>query len=199
MSIDVTAPINDSQWSKCYDRQSLGKIVDYVMLMAYDEHWRTSPVSGSVASLPWVEQGVVNTLKDIPSEKLILGIPFYMREWQERNINGKMKVQAKTVAMHEIDSIIKENNLKPIWLEDKGQFYVQYYQNDIVHKIWIENEKSLDKKIDLIDKYKLAGVAAWRKDFEKPEVWNLIDEKMTVKHIEKPEIVEKKHKKTKTN
>ena len=57
--------------------------------------------------------------------------------------------------------------------------------------------KSLDKKIDLIDKYKLAGVAAWRKDFEKPEVWNLIDEKMTVKHIEKPEIVEKKHKKTK--
>lgn len=199
VSIDVTAPINDSQWSKCYDRQSLGKIVDYVMLMAYDEHWRTSPVSGSVASLPWVEQGVVNTLKDIPSEKLILGIPFYMREWQERNINGKMKVQAKTVAMHEIDSIIKENNLKPIWLEDKGQFYVQYYQNDIVHKIWIENEKSLDKKIDLIDKYKLAGVAAWRKDFEKPEVWNLIDEKMTVKHIEKPEIVEKKHKKTKTN
>ena len=195
VSIDVTAPMDDSQWSKCYDRKTLGKIVDYVMLMAYDEHWRTSPVSGSVASLPWVENGVVNTLKDVPNEKLVLGLPFYMREWQEQTVAGKIKVKAKTVAMHEIDTIIKDKKLKPLWLEDKGQDYVQYQQDGAIYKIWIENEKSLDKKINLVEKYNLAGVAAWRKGFEKPEVWQLLEEKLNSKVPEETTTCIKKPKK----
>ena len=195
VSIDVTAPMDDSQWSKCYDRKTLGKIVDYVMLMAYDEHWRTSTVSGSVASLPWVENGVVNTLKDVPNEKLVLGLPFYMREWQEQTVAGKVKVKAKTVAMHEIDTIIKDKKLKPLWLEDKGQEYVQYQQDGAIYKIWIENEKSLDKKINLVEKYNLAGVAAWRKGFEKPEVWQLLEAKLNSKVPEETTTCIKKPKK----
>ena len=142
-----------------------------------------------------MENGVVNTLKDVPNEKLVLGLPFYMREWQEQTVAGKVKVKAKTVAMHEIDTIIKDKKLKPLWLEDKGQDYVQYQQDGAIYKIWIENEKSLDKKINLVEKYNLAGVAAWRKGFEKPEVWQLLEEKLNSKVPEETTTCIKKPKK----
>ena len=84
ISIDVTIPSNSGYWSKCYDRKAIAEVVDYVMLMAYDEHGAASEVSGSVASLPWVEDGIQKTLQEgVPEKKLILGMPLYMRLWQE--------------------------------------------------------------------------------------------------------------------
>jgi len=175
VSIDITVPSNTPYWSACYDRQELGKIVDYVMVMTYDEHWRTSQISGSVASLGWVDKGIAATLKYIPKEKLLMGIPFYTREWEEITENGKVKVKSKTLSMEQAEKIVKENNVQPVWLSDKGQFYVQYEKKGARYRIWLEEEKSIRLKAELVHKYGLAGAAAWRKDFEKAQIWDVLN------------------------
>lgn len=144
--------------------------------MAYDEHWRTSPVSGSVASIGWVEQGVENTLKEVPADKLILGIPLYMREWKETNQSGKTKVEAKTLSMMQSEELIKKHKVKLNWLADKGQNYFEFTANNAKYRVWVEDERSIQMKLDLVHQYKLAGVAGWRKGFEKPEIWKTVNE-----------------------
>ena len=122
ISIDVTIPSNSGYWSKCYDRKAIAEVVDYMMLMAYDEHGANSEVSGSVASLPWVEDGIQKTLQEgVPETKLILGMPLYMRLWQET----KGKVEAKTLSMAQADKAIQEKGLVPVWLPQEGQYYFE--------------------------------------------------------------------------
>lgn len=168
VSMDVTAPSNISQWSASYDRAALGAAVDYLVIMAYDEHWRTSPVSGSVASIGWVERSVVNTLKEVPAEKIILGVPFYMREWEEK---AGQKTGVRTMTMHEAKAVIAERNLTPMWLEEQGQYYFSYEKDGKTYRVWQEEERSLARKLALVEKYGLAGAAAWRKGFEDPTAW----------------------------
>lgn len=196
VSIDVTAPSNISQWSLCYDRTALGAAVDYVVIMAYDEHWRTSPVSGSVASIGWVEQGVRNTLQEIPADKIILGVPFYMREWEE--VAGR-KTSVRTMTMDEAKATIAARGLEPIWLEEEGQYYFSYEENGKLYRVWQEEERSLELKLRLVDRYNLAGVAAWRKGFESQDIWNLLQHQLkTSAKEEKTQKDEKKDLKKKS-
>ncbi|WP_019553466.1 glycosyl hydrolase family 18 protein [Propionispira raffinosivorans] len=179
VSMDITVPSETSRWSTCYNRQALGETVDYVMLMAYDEHWRTSPVSGSVASIGWVETGIINTLKSVPAHKLILGIPFYMRKWEENN----GKVTAKTLTMDAAENLIREKQLQPQWMADQGQYYFEYEEDGKLYRVWQEDARSIALKVGLADKYQLPGVAAWRKGFEKPEIWAVIDKSLNMKSV----------------
>lgn len=175
VSIDVTAPANISQWSLCYDRSALGAAVDYLVIMAYDEHWRTSPISGSVASINWVERGVRNTLREVPANKVILGVPFYMREWEETA--GK-KTGVRTMTMDEAEAVIAAHNLEPAWLEEQGQYYFSYEKDGKLYRVWQENARSLELKLELVDQYGLAGAAAWRKGFESQEIWETMQRQL---------------------
>ena len=175
MSIDATIPSGVPMWSNCYDRAALGKIVDYFMVMTYDEHWRTSPVAGSVASLGWVERGIQSTLQYVPKEKLLMGVPFYTREWRETDLgNGRVLVRASTMWMNDVENRIAQHGLTPRWLDSAGQHYIEYADDDYRYKVWIEDAKSLGLKVELANKYQLAGVAAWRKGFEKEGIWSTI-------------------------
>jgi len=174
LSIDITLPSSSSFWSRCYDRRELGRIADFVMVMAYDEHSRLSPVSGSVASLGWVDKGLAATLVEVPKEKLIMGIPFYTREWEETVKEGSVKVQSRTLSMAQAEQKITDNHAKPVWLEDKGQFYAEYAKEDKRYRIWLEDGASIKLKAELVHKYGLAGVASWRKDFETEEIWDIL-------------------------
>ncbi|HML87863.1 MAG TPA: glycosyl hydrolase family 18 protein [Methylomusa anaerophila] len=174
VSLDVTVPSNTSDWSRCYDREKLGSIVDYVMVMTYDEHWRTSPVSGPVASLDWVEKGVAATLNYVPKEKLLLGIPFYTREWEETTEYSRIKVKARTLSMEQAEKRVKEMNAPMTWLDDKGLYYTEYSKDDKLYRIWLEEERSVSLKAGLVSKYGLAGAASWRKDFEMPQIWEIL-------------------------
>ncbi len=175
VSIDVT-PISSSEtWSLFYDRKALVESVDYMMLMAYDEHWASSPKAGSVASLPWVEQSIVALLEeDIPPSKLILGIPFYTREWTEEVKDGKTNVSSRAVFMDRPQRIIKEKNLTPVFLQKPVKTISNTRKTASAKKIWIEDETSVKARIALVNKYHLAGVASWRRGFENPQAWNWI-------------------------
>ncbi|TCO73770.1 glycosyl hydrolase family 18 protein [Marinisporobacter balticus] len=175
LSMDITVPSSSKQWSKVYDRRALGKLVDYMAVMTYDEHWASSPVSGSVASVGWVEKGILNTLKSIPEEKILLGLPFYTRRWKEsKDASGKVKVESKAISMTWAKKIIDEKNAPVIWNEEVGQYYAQYNEDDAVYKIWLEDPRSIALKVDLVEKHNLAGTAAWRRGYEDVQVWAVL-------------------------
>lgn len=177
VSMDVTIKSESETWSKFYDRKALGETVDYVAVMTYDEHYAGSPVSGSVASLPWVEKGLQGILEEVPASKVLLGVPFYTRLWSEtEGEGGKVTVKQKALSMEQAAAWIKERKLTPIYDEVSGQMYVEYKdpKSNVRYKMWLEDSSSMKKRAALVKKYGLAGMASWRRGFEVPEIWNTI-------------------------
>lgn len=159
----------------CYDRKALGEAVDFIMLMAYDQHWAGGSEAGSVAELDWADRTVKNFLNTIPAQKLILGIPFYTRLWKEEpGEDGKIKLTSQALSMSAIDKIIKDNKAAVSWNETSGQFYSEYTKGGATYRVWLEDVNSVNLRTSLVHKYGLAGAAAWRLDFEQPSVWPLI-------------------------
>ncbi|MGO4500921.1 glycosyl hydrolase family 18 protein [Paenibacillus sp. 2RAB27] len=182
VSIDVTPKSTNEMWSMFYDRPALAEVVDYMMLMAYDEYWATSPKSGSVSSLPWVERSVTAllTTDKIPPSKLVLGVPFYTRQWTEETKNGKLTTTSKTLTMEAAQTIIKDKKLTPTFLADTGQNYVEYKDGSKLIRIWLEDEVSIKARLALVDKYNLAGVATWRRGFEKSAIWDVMKDNLPI-------------------
>jgi spore germination protein YaaH len=176
VSMDVTPKSNSEMWSVFYDRPALAEVIDYMMLMAYDEHWASSPVSGSVASLPWVEKSVSRLLEEdrIPPSKLILGVPFYTRLWTEESKAGKNTVTSKALSMESAQAIIKDKKLTPVLDSATGQNYAEYKDGAKLMRIWLEDETSVKARMEIVKKYDLAGIASWRRGYETPDIWNAI-------------------------
>lgn len=172
LSVDVTAPDGGSTWSMCYDRYTIGKVADYIAFMAYDQH--NSTVEGTTAGYDWVEANINKFLgqEGVSAEKIILGIPFYTLLWVE----GETPY---TVNINKVDEVLP-NNIEKEWDEDLKQYYVEYEEDGVIHKMWIEDEKSIGEKLNLVEKYKLAGAAYWTKDRESEEVLNVISEKLQI-------------------
>lgn len=171
VSMAVT-PISVSEnWSLSFDRIRLMETTDYLMLMAYDQHWATSPIAGSVAQYSWVEDSLIRVLEQIPKGKLILSIPYYTRLW---TIEGE-KVSSQALSMESANDFINEKHMELIWDEESMQYYGKVEEGDKIYKIWIEDSKSLEAKVSLVHKYDLAGVASWRKGFETEDIWTSID------------------------
>ena len=182
VSVDVGAPSgNENNWG-CCDAKALSQAVDYVALMTYDQHWSNCPYSGSVAQYSWVEDKLQATLEEVPSTKLLLGLPFYTRGWREElDSSGSTKVtQYKVFSMDGAKSEVKINNANVRWDDESGQLYAQYIKDNAIYKIWLENEDSINLKSSLVQKYNLAGVAIWEKSYAKPEVW-----KVLIKNLQK--------------
>ncbi|MCT8137999.1 peptidoglycan hydrolase [Anaerobacillus sp. CMMVII] len=179
VSMDITFISTSEMWSMFYDRKALTDIVDYMIVMAYDEHWGTSPIAGSVASFPWVERNLARLLEEIPSERLILGIPTYTRIWKEQvTEGGNIEVSSKAYSMRAIESWIEERELTPEYDEASGQDYVEFYDEEelATYKIWIENASSISKRGQMVHDYHLAGVASWNRFFANDESWEALNE-----------------------
>jgi len=183
VSIDVTPKSTNEMWSMFYDRPALSQVVDYMMVMAYDEYWATSPKSGSVSSLPWTEKSVQSLLNSekVPPNKLVLGVPFYTRLWTEEPKNGKTSVSSKTLTMEAAQAIIKDKKLTPTFSPEAGQNYVEYKEGDKLMRIWLEDEVSLKARAELVKKYNLAGLASWRRGFEVPSMWKVLQDALNEK------------------
>jgi len=179
VSIDVTPKSNSEYWSLFLDRARLGEVVDYMMVMAYDEHWASSPKAGSVSSLGWAENAIRRILEEdrVPPEKLVLGVPLYTRLWTETlDENGEIKVSSKAMGMKAVAEWIAEKNLTPVFSGKTGQNYVEYQEGDKTYKIWIEDEVSMAARMNLAKKYNLAGVASWARAFASDSIWAVMDE-----------------------
>lgn len=177
VSVDVTAPDGSETWSMCFDRHVIGDVADYIVFMAYDQYGTSSNKSGTTAGYNWVELSLNKFLKteEIESQKIILAIPLYARLWTEDS-SGKV-VKQTTVPLKNMNSIVPENANKQ-WNDDLKQYYVEYKDNSYTKKIWIEDEKSLESKISLINKNNLGGVASWEKGMETDNFWTFLQEKL---------------------
>jgi spore germination protein YaaH len=187
VSMDITFAAESSNWSSFYERKKLSNIVDYLIVMAYDEHWGSSPTAGSVASFPWVENNLQTLLKEVPNNRLILGVPLYTRLWKEQiNTDGTKTVSSKALSMEKVKAWIAEKGLTPSYDPETGQNYVEYHDEteNANYKIWIEDETSLKKRSALFTKYQLAGIASWTRSFADQTAWtalNLNQEKSVTK------------------
>lgn len=180
LSVDVTIISSSIHWSMIYQRQALAETVDYVMLMAYDEHWGSSPVAGSVASLPWVERGLRGVLEEVPPEKLLLGVPFYTRLWEIEFLEGgEEQVSSRALGMDALQAILVEHDAEAVFCPETKQNFARYEEEGKEYRVWIEDLDSLSRRLQLVEKYNLAGVAAWRRGFENKRVWTLFEEILT--------------------
>lgn len=173
VSIDLLR--GDAAWndSTAYDRAAIGEIVDYVIIMAYDEHWKGSPKAGSVASMSWVEEGIKQYLDyGIPRNKLILGIPFYVREWR-MDSSGNL-VDNRALLMKDLPTIIQQNGAVGTLDSATGQTKYTYQLDGYTHVFWAETEQTVIERVKLAKKYELAGIAAWRLGYEDAKVWESI-------------------------
>jgi len=179
VSMDITfAAGNNNNWSSFYERPKLAQVVDYLIVMAYDEHTGAASGAGSVASLPWVERNLDNLLKEVPNEKLILGVPLYARLWKEQtNAEGSTEVTAQALSMDKVKSWLTEKGLQPSYDEESGQNYAEYVAADenAIYKIWIEDELSLKKRADIAAKYQLAGIGTWSRVFGDQTAWTALN------------------------
>lgn len=178
VSIDVTIRGGSPMWSLFLDRKALGETVDYMAVMTYDQHWASSPVAGSVAELGWTEKGIADIIRedDVPPSKLLLGVPFYTYIWTEEEVDGKTRVRSRAVGISFQNNLIAEKGLEPVYDEAAGQDYVEYVEDGVRHRIWLENEKSMRARMEIVNKYGLAGVASWRRGLETPEIWDVMKE-----------------------
>lgn len=177
VSIDIGVPDGSENWSLCYDRKGLSEVVDYIIVMTYDQHWASSPTAGSTAQLSWVETYLQKTLEEVPKEKLLMGIPFYTRLWkEEKDEEGQVKVSSvAALSMDNAKKTVKNNNAQIEWDEESGQFYAEYTKEGATYKIWLEDENSIDLKSSLALKYDIAGTAIWARSFASKSIWSILD------------------------
>ena len=170
LSVDNYVPSTHAAY---YDWQAQGEVVDYVVIMAYDEHYAGSETAGSVASYGYLTAAVDNILTMVPKEQVIMAVPFYTRLWTETKENGGTKLTSEALAMVTAEAELARNKVTPVWDETTRQYYAEYEKDGATCKMWLEETQSLQEKLSYIRKADLGGVAAWRLGFESEEVWEL--------------------------
>ena len=186
LSVDNYVP---KGYNTHYHREEQGVMADYVIIMGYDEHFAGSYEAGSVASFNYVKEGIEETLRDVPADKVINAVPFYTRLWNEtpktdeeraedqgtEAASYSMKVNSEALGMEEAAQRVREAGATVIWDDTVKQNYAEWQgDNDSTYRIWLEDASSLEVKLGLMKDNNLAGTAAWKLGFETSDIWDLI-------------------------
>ncbi len=177
-----------SDYTKFYDREEQAVFADYLIVMAYDEHYAGSKESGSVASIGFVKKGADDILEEgVPAEQVILGMPFFTRVWAEepKDSDGDdaesasddyvpYELSSEAVGMLSAQRLMEVNGAEKTWLDDMGQFYTEYVNQNITYKIWFEDVRSIEEKLKVMDSHEFAGASFWKLGLEDQAVWNTI-------------------------
>lgn len=171
VSVDTPVP---QAYTMYYQRGEQARFVDYMIVMAYDEHFAGSEKAGSVSSLPFVQQAVEEMTRVMPADQVICGIPFYTRVWTEKF--GQSAITSEVLGMDGTKNYAKENQMTETWDASLGQNVATVETSDARYTIWMEDEQSMEEKLKVIQSADLAGVAEWKLGFERADVWSLISE-----------------------
>lgn len=169
LSVDNYVP---QPYNEHYNIEEQGKVADYVVMMGYDEHTNASETTGSVASLPYVSDGLQTILEQVPSEKVISGVPFFTRIWTVAQ-NGAFTSEA--LGMEDAISHVGAAGATASYDEETGQNYAEWVNLDgSTSRVWLEDYTSQEARLKMMQENNLAGMAAWRLGFESSEIWDLI-------------------------
>ena len=167
LSIDNYVPLGNTDY---YDRKEQGIVADYVVIMGYDEHYAGSDEAGSVASIDYVANGITETLKEVPADKIINGIPFYTRIWKTTGTT----VESQAVDMKTAQEFISAHSIQTTWDDNAAQNYGEYSDGDTLCQVWLEDKESIQAKLNVMKQNNIAGVAEWKLGLEDPTVWDEI-------------------------
>lgn len=167
LSVDNYVPTG---YTDHYDRGEQGVVADYVIIMGYDEHYSGSGQAGSVASINFVEEGIERTVEQVPAHKVINAVPFYTRIWETKGA----ELGSQAVGMAAAEEYVSAHNIALEWDEETCQNYGEYTEGGSLFQVWLEDERSIEVKLNIMEKYQIGGVAGWRLGFEKPEIWDVI-------------------------
>ena len=171
VSVDTPVP---QAYTMYYQRGEQARFVDYMIVMAYDEHFAGSEEAGSVSSLPFVQQAVEEMTRVMPADQVICGIPFYTRVWTEKF--GQSAITSEVLGMDGAKNYAKAKQMTETWDASLGQNVATVETSDARYTIWMEDEQSMEEKLKVIQSADLAGVAEWKLGFECADVWSLISE-----------------------
>lgn len=172
LSVDNYVP---SEYTAHYNRKEQGIVVDYLIIMGYDEHYVGGGVAGSNASIGFVEDGIVNTKQVVPAEKIINAVPFYTRVWE----SGPDGLKASTLTMASQADWVNRTGVTPAWVEEFCQNYAEYEVNGTLYQCWLEDDESIRVKLQVMQNQGIKGVASWKLGLETPSVWDAIEEYVT--------------------
>ena len=169
LSVDNYVP---KHYNAHYYWEEQGVMADYVIIMGYDEHYGGSQEAGSVASIGFVEEGISTMAGLVPAEKIINAVPFYTRIWETRD--GVVSSQA--VGMSTAQQFLSSRGVQAVWDETTCQNYAEFNEGDSFYQVWLEDAKSLETKMNIMKKYGIGGVAAWKLGYEvgHPEIWSVL-------------------------
>ena len=184
LSVDNYVP---TEYTAFYNRAEQALFADYIIIMAYDEHYAGSE-PGSVASIGFVTEGIQNTLKSVPADQTILGMPFYARIWNLTPTDVQIEssedevidsytnfdISCYSAGMAEQRRLLNANGITPIWSEENGQYYAEYQNGGSTYQIWIEDNASIEEKLKVMNAFNLAGGAFWKLGLEESSVWDTI-------------------------
>lgn len=172
-------------WHASYDLAALQQYSDYIMLMAYDQHYQgyidMTGGAGPIAGYGFVEESIKAALKEVPSNKLVLGIPFYGRFWKQGADYGGYGVSNNTV-----EALVKEFSGKVIFdnIQKSPKAVITFGAADRkpvifgkaleqgTYDFWFENEASIKRKLELVEKYDLLGTGSWSLGQETKSTWD---------------------------
>ncbi len=158
-----------SAWSMHYFRAEQAVMLDYFVIMGYDEHYSGSD-AGSTASLGFVRKGVEDTLREVPAERIINGVPFYSRLWKGYGST----LSSSLLSMNAIQRYIRDYELSPIWDAECGQSFAQFSIGGVTARLWVEDADSMTARLNALKEYKLGGLAFWRVGLETESIWETI-------------------------
>lgn len=168
LSVDNYVPFNFNDY---YRLDIQGKIVDYVIIMGYDEHWHGSGDPGSVASIDYVENGIIKALEEVPAPKLVNALPLYSILWKTEGAT----VTDEYLTIRNTADFLSRTGVEPIWDEETSQNYAEWMDGNVTYQIWLEDEQSIGVKLNVMAVQNIGGVAVWRLGYGTEPVWNLIN------------------------
>jgi spore germination protein YaaH len=173
LSVDITPDIVMLNDDAEFFHAGLASYCDHIILMAYDEHWSTDPEPGPVADVPWVTNSVYDLLDTgVPTDKLILGIPFYARFWY---VHHNSSVTSEAVSLGAVEGILKSHHATGAWDDSLGVMFAKYPKPDGYEEVWYENDKTLARKLKLVNDAGLEGTAVWTLQLSDTKTWtNLV-------------------------
>jgi len=169
LSVDTYIP---TEYTAYFDRTEIATVADYLVIMAYDEHYAGSSTAGSVSTVSWVKKGIKNSLELVPEEKLIVGLPFYTRLWRV----GKDSLKSEALSMDGGLNAVSNAGKTPTWSEKSCQYVAKWKDGGDTMKIWLEEERSIAAKLDEVSKDapNCSGVAFWKLGLERDAVWDAV-------------------------
>ncbi len=142
-----------------HDYRRIGEIADHVILMTYEWGYRFGPPL-AVAPIKNVEEVVRYAVSEIPREKILLGIPNYSYDWPLPYVSGV--TEAMGMSNNAAIDIAYEKGAEIMYDEASQTPYFNYYDNNTEHVVWLENARSIDAKLGLVEKYGLEGISIWQ-------------------------------------